>query len=146
MDDRHYERYQTWKTEADRLCRVATEPPAASRLPPDVDVAAIRKRLGQIMGGRGISQVEFAKRYGFSLSAVRTWEQGHRTPDVAARVLLLFIDRDPHMVDAAIKAAIEQAAGERERAEPVEVEMVRPSSLPFEVQQLGRKRRGGVPA
>jgi len=145
MDSLQYERYQRWRTEAARLRRVVAEPPVASRLPAGVDVAAIRKRLGQVMGGRGISQAGFAKRYGFSLAAVRAWEQGLRTPDVAARVLLLLIDFDPHLVDRVIDDAIEQAAADRARVE-VEVEMPRPSSVPLEVvrlvRKLPRKQRG----
>lgn len=148
MDDLQYQRYRAWRVEAARLCRVAAEPPAASRLPSEVDVAAIRRRLGQVMGGPPISQAAFGRRYGFSPAAVRDWEQRRRRPDVSARVLLLLIDRDPHLVDEVIDAAIEQAAGERERAEPVEVEVVRPSTAPFEVQRLARtltrKQRGGV--
>ncbi len=150
MDALQHERYRTWKADAARLCRVATKPPAASRLPSKVDVAATRKRLGQVIGGRGISQATFARRYGFSVQAVRAWEQGLRTPDVSARVLLLLIDRDPHLVDEVVDQAIERAAVERECAEPAEVEVVRSSTAPFKVQKLvrtsTRKRRNGVSA
>lgn len=146
MDDSRYLKYRAWRVEAARLCRVATEPPAVSRLPSEVDVAAIRRRLGQVIGGQGISQAAFARRYGFSPAAVRDWEQGRREPSVSARVLLLLIDRNPHFVDAVIDEAIERAAAERKRADAVEV--VRPSSLPFEVQRLERtltrKRRNGL--
>jgi putative transcriptional regulator len=148
MDDSRYLKYRAWRVEAARLCRVAMEPPAAASLPYDVDVAAIRKRLGQVMGGQGISQAAFARRYGFSAAAVRDWEQHRRRPAVSARVLLLLIAHDPHRVDAVINEAINQAAADRERvdASDLDVEVVRPSSLPFEVQRLGRKRRGGVAA
>ena len=52
--------------------------PAGIYVPSDVDVAAIRKRLG-------LSQAKFAERFGFSASAVRDWEQHRRRPDSAAR-------------------------------------------------------------
>ena len=66
--------------------------------PPEVDVAAIRRRSG-------LSQDRFAKRFGFSAGAVRDWEQGRRRPDPAARTLLLVIDREPEAVDRALRAA-----------------------------------------
>jgi putative transcriptional regulator len=52
------------------------------RVPPQVDVLAIRKRLG-------LSQAEFARRFGFSPRAVQDWEQGRRKPESAARAYLL---------------------------------------------------------
>lgn len=107
MDDLHFQRYQRWRTEAARMRRVAAEPPAASRLPAGVDVAAIRQRLGHVLGGKPITQDAFARRFGFSYSAVRDWERGKCTPDTASRVLLLVIDATPHAVDAVIDAAAE---------------------------------------
>jgi putative transcriptional regulator len=67
-------------------------PPAA------VDVRAIRARTG-------LSQPNFAKRFGFSVSAVREWEQGRRQPEAAARVLLLVIASRPEVVDEVLAAA-----------------------------------------
>lgn len=96
------------------------------------------------MGGPPISQAAFARRYGFSLAAVRDWEQGRRRPSVSARVLLLAIDRDPHLIDVAIEAAI--AARDGDGGPDLEMPVVRPSSLPFVVQHLGRKRRSGAAA
>lgn len=60
--------------------------------PPEIPVAAIRKRTG-------LSQDRFAARYGFSAGAVRDWEQGRRTPEKAARTLLMLIDREPQAVE-----------------------------------------------
>lgn len=68
------------------------------RVPKDVDVAAIRKRLG-------LSQDEFAIRFGFSRGTVRHWEQGRRYPDGAARAYLKVIDRDPNAVEKALLEA-----------------------------------------
>lgn len=56
-----------------------------------VDVAAIRKALGP-------SQPAFASRYGFTVDAVRNWEQGRRQPDVAVRAYLTAIARNPDVV------------------------------------------------
>jgi putative transcriptional regulator len=68
--------------------------------PPDVDVRAIRHRLE-------LSQNEFAARFGFSLAAVREWEQGRRRPEQAARTLLLVINRNPEIVSTVLEEAIE---------------------------------------
>ena len=68
-------------------------------IPSDVDVKAIRER-------QGLSQSEFAKAYGFKLSAVKSWERikSRRKPDPAARMYLLVIDREPNAVLRAIRA------------------------------------------
>ena len=71
--------------------------------PAQVDVRAIRARTG-------LSQANFAKRFGFTTSAVREWEQGRRQPEVAARVLLLVIASKPEVVDEVLAAAMPQAA------------------------------------
>lgn len=152
MNDSRHQRYEAWRTEALRRCRVAVEPSVASRLPETVDVAAIRERLGQPFAGRACTQQEFADRFGFSLATVQDWEHSRRQPDHAARVLLLAIEHDPGAVDAAIQAAIERAAADHDRVvmPVVEVEMPRPSSIPFEVvriaRMLKRKQRDAVSA
>jgi putative transcriptional regulator len=63
--------------------------------PRTVDVAAVRKR-------QGLTQDAFAKRYGFTVAAVRDWEQGRRQPEAAARVLLTVIDKEPEAVKRAL--------------------------------------------
>lgn len=59
--------------------------------PAVVDVAAVRGRLG-------LTQQQFAARFGFSVATLRHWEQGDRSPRGAALVLLNLIDRDPKAV------------------------------------------------
>ena len=71
--------------------------PAGVYVPESVDVAAIRKR-------QKLSQTAFADRYGLSISTVRDWEQKRRSPDRAALVLLLVIDREPEAVARALLA------------------------------------------
>ena len=66
------------------------------KVPQSVDVKAIRQKLG-------LSQREFAMRFGFSLGCVRNWEQGHRGPDGSAKVLLTIIDKAPDVVDKVFK-------------------------------------------
>lgn len=118
MDDARYEQYAAWRIEAVRQCRIAAEPPLASRLPSTVDVAAIRSRLGQVLFGKPVTQATFARQFGFSTAAVRDWEQGRRKPNAAARVLLLAISANADAVDAALQASLggEQNSGPKNPA------------------------------
>ena len=83
--------------EARAIARGEMEP-ARIFAPPDIDVAAIRKRLG-------LSQAKFAERFGLSPATIRDWEQGRRRPDRTARILLTVIERDPEAVVRALAAA-----------------------------------------
>lgn len=58
---------------------------------PDVDVRALRHRLG-------LSQDGFALRFGFPVTTLRNWEQGRSRPDTASRLLLRLIEREPETV------------------------------------------------
>ena len=64
-------------------------------VPDKMDVKKIRRRLG-------LSQEAFAETYGFALSAVRDWEQGRRTPERSARILLKIVEKDPDAVTRAL--------------------------------------------
>jgi putative transcriptional regulator len=55
----------------------------------------------QIREGLGMSQPEFAARFGISVKTLRNWEQGHRQPEGPARSYLTVIKNDP---DAVMKA------------------------------------------
>jgi putative transcriptional regulator len=57
-------------------------------VPAEVDVRAIRHKTG-------LSQNAFARKFGISASNLKNWEQGIRTPEGPARVLLTIIDREP---------------------------------------------------
>jgi putative transcriptional regulator len=60
-----------------------------------LDVRAIRERLG-------MSQPEFAARFGISVKTLRNWEQGHRQPEGPARAYLTVIKNDPEAVMKAL--------------------------------------------
>ncbi len=66
--------------------------------PKSVDVASIRRRLG-------LSQREFANRYGFGVRALQEWEQNRRTPDRSARILLKVIENHPEAVEEVLETA-----------------------------------------
>ncbi len=63
-----------------------------------VDVAAVRKKTG-------LSQTEFAKRFGLDAAAIQAWEQKRRVPERAAQVLLRVIDYAPDTVAEAVRKA-----------------------------------------
>ena len=67
-------------------------------VPKRVDVRAIRTKLG-------MTQEEFAGRFGFSVNTLRHWEQGKRQPEGPTRAYLLVIDRAPKAVQKALDAA-----------------------------------------
>jgi putative transcriptional regulator len=63
----------------------------ATHVPEVIDVKAIRARLG-------LTQAEFAARFGFELAAIENWERGRRKPERPARILLRVIEREPEAV------------------------------------------------
>ena len=63
-----------------------------------IEVAA---HVPEIRAKTSMTQEEFADTFGFSLSALRKWEQGTRVPTGAAMALLTIIERNP---DAALDA------------------------------------------
>jgi putative transcriptional regulator len=65
---------------------------------PQVDVRGLRIRMG-------LSQTQFAAKFGFSLDSIQNWEQGHRRPEGPARTLLVVIDRNPKAVEEALRSA-----------------------------------------
>lgn len=67
-------------------------------VPGHVDVKKIRKKLK-------LTQAEFAARYGFTLGAVRDWEQERRRPEASARILLKLVEKRPDVVEEILGAA-----------------------------------------
>ena len=55
---------------------------------PTVDVRKVRQRMG-------LSQVQFATKFGFPPGTLRNWEQGRAIPDAPTRVLLAVIAKHP---------------------------------------------------
>jgi putative transcriptional regulator len=63
-----------------------------------VNVKAIRAKSG-------LSQSEFAKRYGFNVRTLQEWELGRTEPPGAIRAYLTVIDLFPETVERALKGA-----------------------------------------
>ncbi len=81
-----YREYKAGTRELKR--RVINAPPA----PAAINVVQIRQRVG-------LSQSDFATRYGFRKRTIQEWEQKRRTPEGAARILLLLIAARPEVVE-----------------------------------------------
>jgi putative transcriptional regulator len=64
--------------------------------PHAVNVSDLRKRLN-------MTQEQFAARFGFSVSTLRHWERGDRSPIGASLVLLNVIDRNTPAVLQALQ-------------------------------------------
>lgn len=63
--------------------------------PHQVNVSGLRERLG-------LTQEQFAARFGFSVATLRHWERGDRTPNGPALVLLNVIEKNPRAVMQAL--------------------------------------------
>ena len=62
-----------------------------------LDVKAVRAKVG-------MSQSEFASAFGISVSTLRHWERGDRTPHGPALVLLNVVAKEPKAVLKALRA------------------------------------------
>ena len=65
---------------------------------PDVDVRQVRTNMG-------LSQAQFATKFGFPPATLRNWEQGRSRPDAPTRVLLAVIARHPEAVEDVLRRA-----------------------------------------
>jgi putative transcriptional regulator len=65
---------------------------------PTINVRALRRKLG-------LSQSEFAAKFGFQPATLKNWEQGRTRPDGPARVLLGVIARHPDDVEDSLRRA-----------------------------------------
>jgi putative transcriptional regulator len=63
---------------------------------PDVDISRVRRRMG-------LSQTQFALKFGFPPATLRNWEQGRVRPDAPTRVLLAVIAKHPESVEDVLK-------------------------------------------
>jgi len=66
-------------------------------VPKDVDVRAVRRATG-------LTQEQFAQRYGFNLARLRDLEQKRTSPDSVVRAYLTVIKKNPQAVSDALTA------------------------------------------
>jgi putative transcriptional regulator len=65
---------------------------------PEVDVRKVRTKMG-------LSQAQFATKFGFPPATLRNWEQGRSRPDAPTRVLLAVIAKHPEAVEDVLRRA-----------------------------------------
>ena len=65
---------------------------------PGVHIREIRTRMG-------LSQAQFATKFGFPPATLRNWEQGRSRPDGPTRVLLAVIAKHPEAVEDVLRKA-----------------------------------------
>jgi putative transcriptional regulator len=65
---------------------------------PDIDIRRIRAAMG-------LSQAQFATKFGFPPATLRNWEQGRARPDAPTRVLLAVIAKHPEAVEDVLRKA-----------------------------------------
>ena len=65
---------------------------------PAVDVREVRTNMG-------LSQAQFATKFGFPPATLRNWEQGRSRPDAPTRVLLAVIAKHPEAVEDVLRTA-----------------------------------------
>jgi putative transcriptional regulator len=65
---------------------------------PEVDVRTVRAKMG-------LSQAEFATKFGLPPATLRNWEQGRSRPDAPTRVLLAVIAKHPEAVEDVLRRA-----------------------------------------
>ena len=65
-------------------------------IPENLDVRAVREKSG-------LSQAEFAFRYGFNPRTLQQWEQGRSKPETAVLAYLKVIDKNPEGVLTALQ-------------------------------------------
>ena len=69
----------------------------------EVQALEFARRLRKVREGLGLSQTEFARRFGLGLRSLQEWEQARRLPDMAVFAYLRVIERNPKAVQSALR-------------------------------------------
>lgn len=64
----------------------------------NIDIREVRTKMG-------LSQAQFATKFGFPPATLRNWEQGRSRPDAPTRVLLAVIAKHPEAVEDVLQKA-----------------------------------------
>ena len=69
----------------------------------EVQTLEFARRVREVRENLGLSQSDFAQRFGLSLRSLQEWEQARRLPDMAVLTYLRVIERAPKAVQAALR-------------------------------------------
>jgi len=89
------EEARAWKRGEVALATVQIDPMPAER------IRRIRRKVAR-------SAKDFEARFGIPVATVNNWEQGRRSPDPAARLLLQVIDAEPEIVERIARTPVEE--------------------------------------
>jgi putative transcriptional regulator len=92
-------------TEKEVLRAALSDPDAQPLTPADIKRMKRVPQVKIIRQALGLSQEEFAQRFGIPIGTLRDWEQGRAEPDQAARSYLKVIARRPDVVRKALEPA-----------------------------------------
>lgn len=101
MTKRAFDKIAAGLNEAIQIAR-GESAPARLHVPAELNVRAIRAKTG-------LSQTDFAYRFGFTADQIKSWEQGRARPLGGVRAYLLMIDTDHE----AVSRIFEQARREK---------------------------------
>ena len=97
MNNQLFSELLTSVQEAGKIMR-GELPAAQAHEIPEPEVKRIREQIG-------FSQAKFATLIGVSIRTIQNWEQGHRRPTGAAKVLLRLVQADPEAIFKNLHAA-----------------------------------------
>jgi putative transcriptional regulator len=86
-------------TEEDIERNIASDPDAS----PITEAEGVALRVQHVRKRTGLSQAQFAGRFGIPVGTLRDWEQARSTPDATALSYLRVIERDPQAVIRALE-------------------------------------------
>jgi DNA-binding transcriptional regulator YiaG len=70
----------------------------------EVQAFEFARRIRVVRENLGLSQTEFARKFGLRLRSLQEWEQARRLPDLAVLTYLKVIEHDPRAVERALKS------------------------------------------
>ena len=71
----------------------------------EVQALEFARRVCEVRENLGLSQAEFARRFGLSVRSLQEWEQARRLPDMAVLTYLRVIERNPSAVESALQSS-----------------------------------------
>ena len=89
-------------TDDEVMAAALSDPDAQPLAPADLKRMRRTPRAKIIRRALGLTQEEFATRFGIPLGTLRDWEQGTAEPDTCARTYLTVIARNPKAVAEAL--------------------------------------------
>lgn len=85
-------------TDEDIQANAESDPDSSPSTDEQLERGVLGREIKRLRQGLGLTQEQFADRFGISLETVRGWERGRRWPDATSRTLLRIIITNPDLV------------------------------------------------